>query len=122
MKKIKSRIMVAAALFSVCASLTATKIALAIGTSADVPIGESGSQISNLSSAKDVANRLINQAVLILGAVAVLLIIYAGFLYILPDEKGEGPKKAKSIITYAVTGIIIISIAGFIVKFVLGFF
>lgn len=121
MRKIKSKIKTMAAIAATFIVLAAGKVALAIGGSSDVPIGDDRA-ISSLDNPVAVANKIINNALMILGAVAVLLIIYAGFLYILPDEKGEGPKKAKSIITFTIVGIIIISIAGFIVKFAMKLF
>lgn len=61
------------------------------------------------------------QAVIgILGVVAVIMILYAGFTWLTAGGNEEQVKKAKKIIKQAVIGLIIISLAYALVAFVLG--
>jgi len=67
-----------------------------------------------------VVNSLINKALLILGGVATLVVIYGGFLVLFGGQDEANIKKGKTMITYAVIGIIVIALAATIVKFALG--
>ncbi|MFH1175106.1 MAG: hypothetical protein V1698_00045 [bacterium] len=67
-----------------------------------------------------VVDKIINQALIVLGGVAICLIIYGGFLVIFGGvDKAESAKKGRSIITYTIIGIVVIALAAFIVKWAL---
>jgi cytochrome bd-type quinol oxidase subunit 2 len=63
--------------------------------------------------------RLVQQAMTLLGILLVVMVIYAGFLYMTDQGAGDKAKKAKGIITSAVIGLVLIfaaySITGFVV-------
>lgn len=63
--------------------------------------------------------RIINIFSLIVGVVAVIMIIFAGFKYITSGGNQEGVKTAKQALIYALVGLIIVALAQIIVKFVL---
>jgi len=67
----------------------------------------------------DVFNALIIKAVLILGGIATLMVIYGGYWILTHGDNETEVKKGKTIITYAVVGIIVIALAASIVKFAL---
>lgn len=52
--------------------------------------------------------QLINFALSFLGAISILMIVYAGFLYITDRGEGSGKKKAQDIIQYTTIGILAI--------------
>lgn len=117
---IKSKIKSAIALASNAALLVCAKAAAAAVSVPDEHLVKTNADQAGVSS---VVNSLINRALMVLGGVAVLLIVYGGYLIIFAgaDEKGSFDK-GKKIITYTIVGIIIIAIAAFIVKFALGVF
>lgn len=55
-----------------------------------------------------------------LGLLAVIMIIYGGFLYVTSAGNEEDVKKAKKILMYAVVGIIVIILSFVIVRTILG--
>ncbi len=57
---------------------------------------------------QQIASLLIRTALTFLGIIAVILILYGGFLYMTAHGKEENVKKGKAIITYAVIGLLII--------------
>ena len=83
-----------------------------------------GGKLENIDeNAKDpstLISKVINTLLAILAGIAVLVIIYGGFKYILGGDAGA--KEAKSIITGAVVGLIIILLAYAIVNWVVGLF
>ena len=72
------------------------------------------------------ANTLLNNGLnlfyIITGAVAVLIIIIAGFMYATSNGNPDTIKKAKNAILYAVIGLIVILLAFTITQFVIGRF
>ncbi|MBA3758806.1 TrbC/VirB2 family protein [Candidatus Saccharibacteria bacterium] len=71
----------------------------------------------------DKANSLIAKVInifsLVVGVVAVIMIIVAGFRYITSGGDSNNVTSAKNTILYAIIGLIIVALAQFIVKFVL---
>lgn len=63
---------------------------------------------------------IINLFSVIVGVVAVIMIIYAGFKYITSGGDSGKVTSAKNTIVYAAIGLVIVALAQFIVKFVLG--
>lgn len=66
-----------------------------------------------------VIKKIINLFSLIIGAVAVIMIIYGGFKYITSGGNDSNVGAAKNTILYAVIGLIIVALAQVIVRFVL---
>ncbi|TRZ77456.1 hypothetical protein D4R87_02730 [bacterium] len=67
----------------------------------------------------DVFNALIIKGILVLGGIATLMVIYGGYIILMHGDNETEVKKGKTIITYAVVGIIVIALAASIVKFAL---
>lgn len=63
---------------------------------------------------------IINFALGFLGLLAVIMVIYGGFLYVSSAGNEENVKKAKQILLYAVLGIVIILISFALVNTILG--
>lgn len=57
---------------------------------------------------QSIAAVLIKTALTFLGVIAVILILYGGFIYMTARGKEESVKKGKAIITYAIIGLLII--------------
>lgn len=74
---------------------------------------------SSTSSANSLLRNIINVFSLVVGIVAVLMIIFAGFKYITSGGKGDSVSGAKNTILYAVIGLVIVALAQVIVRFVL---
>ena len=64
--------------------------------------------------------KIINIISIIVGIIAVIMIIIGGFKYITSGGDSGKVSSAKNTIIYAVVGLIIVALAQFIVKFVLG--
>jgi hypothetical protein len=62
---------------------------------------------------------IINVLSLVVGAVAVIMIIVAGFRYVTSGGKEEGVKNAKNTILYAIIGLVVVALAQVIVHYVL---
>lgn len=70
---------------------------------------EFGSEIGENTSARSYALKVVNFVLSFLGLIAVIMIIYAGFMYITQGE--EGKDKAKSIVLYSVVGILVVLVS-----------
>jgi hypothetical protein len=57
---------------------------------------------------------------LVVGVVAVIMIIIAGFKYITSGGDSGNVTSAKNTILYAIIGLVVVALSQFIVKFVLG--
>jgi Type IV secretion system pilin len=62
---------------------------------------------------------VVNIFSVIVGVVAVIMIIYGGFRYIISGGDSSNVTNAKNTILYALIGLVIVALAQFIVKFVL---
>jgi len=62
---------------------------------------------------------IVNIFSVIVGVVAVIMIIYGGFRYIISGGDSSNVTNAKNTILYAIVGLVIVALAQFIVKFVL---
>jgi amino acid transporter len=62
---------------------------------------------------------IINLVSSIVGIIAVIMIIYAGFRYVTSGGSDDAVKGAKRTITYAVIGLVVVALAQIIVHFVL---
>ncbi|QQS65275.1 hypothetical protein IPO96_01845 [Candidatus Saccharibacteria bacterium] len=63
---------------------------------------------------------VINLFSVVVGVVAVIMIIFAGFKYITSGGDSGKVTSAKNTIVYAAIGLVVVALAQFIVKFVLG--
>jgi hypothetical protein len=70
--------------------------------------------------ANDLVATIINIFSIIVGVVSVIMIIYGGFRYITSGGESSNITAAKNTILYAIIGLVIVALAQFIVKFVLG--
>jgi len=80
---------------------------------------QAGFNTQGTSTPADIAGNIIGYALGLLGIIFVILVIYAGFLWMTAQGNEEQITKAKKMITNAVIGIIIISMAYIITNFVL---
>ncbi|OGL30673.1 hypothetical protein A3F37_03555 [Candidatus Saccharibacteria bacterium RIFCSPHIGHO2_12_FULL_41_12] len=62
---------------------------------------------------------IVNIFSVIVGVVAVIMIIYGGFRYIISGGDSSNVTNAKNTILYALVGLVVVALAQFIVKFVL---
>lgn len=79
--------------------------------------GEQAGYTTNLELTSIVAN-IINAVLGLTGIVFVILVVYAGFLYLTAAGSEENVKKAKKLLTNSVIGIILIVAAYAIAKYV----
>jgi hypothetical protein len=68
----------------------------------------------------DIIKLVINIVSVIVGVVAVIMIIWGGLRYITSGGDSSNVSAAKNTIIYAIIGLVIVALAQFIVRFVLG--
>ena len=88
-----------------------------------VPVGTepSAAQAENVScTITSITNRIISIVFFLLGAIAVLLLIYAGIQYIQSNGSPEGTKKARGTITNTILGIVVLTAAYGIINVIIG--
>jgi hypothetical protein len=68
------------------------------------PISNNGSEVKDISQ---LANKIINWLLLILGVIATLMIIYAGVLLVFNGGNESQVKKAKTTLTWAIIGLVV---------------
>lgn len=73
----------------------------------------------SVSSPTSLFTQLVNESLPIITAIAVGVVIYSGFLYVTSAGDEGKVKKAQLTMTYALAGLIIVFVAGLIVKFTL---
>jgi hypothetical protein len=110
----------AAAAASSLTALTAGAYARAQGLGTQTGLDETASAggIKTTADLSVLVGRFINAALGILGTVFVVLVIYAGFLWMTAAGNDEKVKQAKKIITGAVAGLVLIFTSYAIVTFV----
>jgi Type IV secretion system pilin len=81
--------------------------------------GESGNDCKGDQRINDIVSLTVSILSFIVGIVAVIMIIVAGFKYITSDGDSNRIGNAKSTLIYAVVGIVIATLAQFIVHFVI---
>jgi len=99
-----------------CSNPANTQEAIQCGASnsAGVPVGtDAGSSLDNT-----ITNG-INLLSIVVGIIAVVMIVLAGFRYITSGGKQESISGAKSALTYAIIGLIIVALAQVIARFAL---
>ena len=75
--------------------------------------GVSGNDLASLAS------KIVNIFSIIVGAVAIIMLIYGGFRYITSGGESGRVGNAKNTIIYAIIGLVIVALAQLIVHFVL---
>lgn len=73
----------------------------------------------NNSGLNKIIRFVINIFSLVVGAISVIMIIYAGFKYITSGGNDSNVTSAKNTIVYALIGLVIVALAQIIVRFVL---
>lgn len=107
-------------------TLTSFNLALAQGGGGGTLInpGDAPTAISNATggqgSFRQLAQTFLNFILGFLGFLAVVMVIYGGFLYVTAAGKQEKVDEGKKIIMYAIVGIVIILLSFAIVNTVLG--
>ncbi len=80
---------------------------------------KSADQPGNLFGSGGIFSTIVNVLLFIIGAVAVVMLIYGGFRYVMSGGDASAVTAAKNTILYAVVGIIVALLAYAIVNFVL---
>lgn len=80
----------------------------------------SGTQDGGRAQIAKIASTVVNFISLIVGVIAVIMIIVGGFRYITSGGDSGNVSGAKNTLIYAIVGLIIVALAQFIVRFVLG--
>ena len=88
------------------------ELQLSSGDCADA--GDSSDKLNNL------IKQVINILSIVVGVVAVVMIIFGGLKYITSGGDSSNVSSAKNTIIYAIIGLVIVALAQFIVRFVLG--
>ena len=68
----------------------------------------------------NLAAKVVNIFSVIVGIIAVLMIIYGGFKYITSGGDSGNISGAKNTLIYAIVGLVVVALAQFIVRFVIG--
>lgn len=84
-----------------------------VPTTCDEKDGTQGSTVNKL------AKNVVNIFSLVVGAVAIIMIIYGGFRYITSGGDSGNVGNAKNTLIYAIVGLVIVVLAQVIVQFVL---
>lgn len=96
---------------SVCAGATAAS-------------GETCKQDATLSNSsggiQTLAGNIVNIFSIVIGAVAIIMLLYGGFRYITSGGDSGRVGNAKNTLLYAIIGLVIVALAQLIVNFVLG--
>lgn len=87
--------------------------------SSDAPSAISGAT-GGEGDFKTLANRIINFFLGFLGFISILMVIYAGILYVTSAGNDDSVGKAKKILLYAVVGIVVIFLSYALVNTILG--
>lgn len=127
-KNIKKLVFVAVAVLSFLAvpmfSVSAASISNEIGTQLGAAAGSKGAGFSAPQDPRAIAAQVIKTILTLLGTIFFVLTIYAGFLWMTAAGNDDQVGKAKSLLTQAVIGLIIIllsySITYFVAKLALG--
>ncbi len=113
---IASRVVAADAIQdSLCGGINAA----ANGTSTTTTTGCSGGTSNTDNTLTSIAKTIVNIFSIVVGATAVIMIIYGGFRYITSGGDSNKVGSAKNALIYAIVGLIIVALAQVIVHFVL---
>ena len=104
---------------SMAASCTNIANGLQKGVNSTVATGSCGESGSLTGGINSVAKTITGDFSIVIGAISVIMIIYAGFRYITSGGSSEHANSARNILMYAVIGLIIAVIAQLIVHLVI---
>lgn len=76
-------------------------------------------ELASGRSAKDIMLSIVRWLMSLIGTIAVISLLYGGFLYITSQGDDHKTEQAKSIILYSIIGIIIIGISAVVVNVVI---
>lgn len=65
----------------------------------------------------DTITFIVNIILYIVGAIALLMLVYGGFMYIISGGNEDTIEKAKKILTYAIVGVVVVIISYVVVNF-----
>lgn len=103
----------AALVAPVPASAACGSFDVACGTQSATPPGSSGANLP------DAFKSVINVIILAIGAIAVLMVVIGGLMYVLSAGDPNSTRKAKDTILFAIIGVIVAILAYAIVNFVI---
>lgn len=75
--------------------------------------------VPNAQATPDTMTNVMNIVLAVLGALAFLMIVVAGFRYIVSEGEPEKIAEAKRMIIYSLVGLLIVALAATIVNFVI---
>ena len=101
-----------------CGTSTANSVADGASAASGDTVDCSG-DVGDASGLTALARNIVNIFSIIVGAVAVIMIIYGGFRYITSGGDSNSVGSAKNTLIYAIVGLIIVALAQLIVRFVL---
>ena len=88
--------------------------------SGGIKAANGGTEPTDQKSLGDMVKTVVNLLLYVIGAAAVIMIIFGGFKYITSGGDAAGVTSAKNTIMYAVIGLIVAALAFAIVNFVVG--
>jgi hypothetical protein len=97
----------------------------AINVFQDACSGQTNNTVCNATAKDDVKTvikNIINTLLYVLGAVAVIVIVIAGILYVISGGETANVTKAKNMLLYAIIGLVVAILAYAIVNFVIARF
>jgi hypothetical protein len=102
-----------------CGTNTANQAAQGASEASGNDVNCNDNSAGDASSLTSLAKNIVNIFSIIVGAVAVIMIIYGGFRYITSGGDSNSVGSAKNTLIYAIVGLIIVALAQIIVRFVL---
>lgn len=81
-----------------------------------------GSTSNSEQEVNNLITKIINIFSWVVGVTSVIMIIYGGFAFVTSAGNSEKAARARSIILYALIGIVIVVVAQVLVRFVISFF
>ena len=75
-------------------------------------------QLPKYCSTESVYNKFVSNALYAIGILAVIMIIYGGYIYMTSASNDEQRKKGRTILTWAVLGLIVVVVAAVLVNVV----
>ena len=75
----------------------------------------------NAGSIQEIANRIINFLLLLAAPIAVVMTIYAGYLFMTARDNQDQVKKARTTLLYVIIGVIILVLSKAVVSFAVSF-
>ncbi|MEK7501078.1 MAG: pilin [Patescibacteria group bacterium] len=86
-----------------------------------VPPNEVIADPINAGSVQEIADRIINFLLLLAAPIAVVMTIYAGYLFMTARDNQDQVKKARTTLLYVIIGVIILVLSKAVVSFAVSF-